>query len=623
MASFQVDQLEALLRKGGTATTPEYRTALERLYIELTVRESRSLRESRDFFLATVNVLKRQKGSGNWELRLRCLYLCWRFFFFHGDSVTTLHIAEVYRQLADKAESRTGQRLAYNLLGIAHGDIGNIEDALRAYLQGIEIAKLMNDLKAQCSLLNNIGTALNYAGLYVEATSCFQTVIAIAQKDWNNHPGEYALSNLAQSYYYLDDLPSALDAIDRSLRNSNEPATAEAYCQQTIREFMYVQIALELRLQDLAHQHLEACRRRAISADTERCKTMFAIAAARCEVASGRIEKGLQALEHILLKSRELDSCYRDALIAIVKAYDDAGCPESALRHMESLVAYECERRTVGTEILLSMAERGLLSKPAVGRRSTTQTLEQKHASLRARVAERQAESFKSEMLERLAGTADLRDDASGEHGFRVGRLAGLLASRIGWSDHRARSLESAARLHDIGKIAIPDRILRSSQSLKEIERNFIALHTTIGAELLAKSAAPQLQLAEQIARHHHERWDGSGYPDKLTGRQIPIHARMVALADVFDALTHGRPYSPPWTAERAVDEIRRQRGRHFDPHLTDVFLELVLDLQGAHRDLDTFLSESAGDLPMANIRRTICRLLQQGQEGMEGTTLQ
>ena len=215
-------------------------------------------------------------------------------------------------------------------------------------------------------------------------------------------------------------------------------------------------------------------------------------------------------------------------------------------------------------------------------------------------------------MLERLAGTADLRDDASGEHGLRVGRLAGLFAARIGWSDHRARSLEIAARLHDIGKIAIPDRILRSSQSLKDIERSFLALHTTVGAELLAKSAVPQLQLAEQIARHHHERWDGSGYPEKLTGRQIPIHARIVALADVFDALTHGRPFSPPWSAERAIDEIRSQRGRHFDPQLTDSFIELVVDLQHVHGDIDSFLSESVYDSPMATIRRTINHLLKQ-----------
>ena len=120
---------------------------------------------------------------------------------------------------------------------------------------------------------------------------------------------------------------------------------------------------------------------------------------------------------------------------------------------------------------------------------------------------------------------------------------------------------ELVFRLHDIGKIGMPDRILLQSQHLQEAERHFMSTHTTLGAELLAKGITPNLRMAEEIARYHHEWWNGMGYPTGLAGKRIPVHARIVALADVFDALTHGRPYAPPWPMERALEEICSRRG--------------------------------------------------------------
>ncbi|HXS53113.1 MAG TPA: HD domain-containing phosphohydrolase [Usitatibacter sp.] len=526
-------------------------------------------------------------------------------------------MADEYCLLARKIESPSATRLGYNLLGMVHADTGNIGEALQCYLESMELAKKIGDAKAQCCVLNNIGTALNYAGLYPEAGSCFRAVIAFSQPHWSNRPDEYALSNLAQTYYYLEDLPAALDAIQRSVNNSEQPVSAEAYCQRTIREFMYVQIALELDQLDVALRHLDSCRRYAYVAGSNRCKTMAAIASARCDIVLGRIENGFGTLEEVLIDSRTLDSGYRDALIAIVKAYDNAERPELALEHMESLVKYERERRTAGARVFLSSAASGTVHVSALHLSGRSQTLEQKYAILRARVAERQAAILRSEMLERLAGTADLRDDASGQHGFRVGRLAALLASRIGWSEQRSQCLEIESRLHDIGKIGIPDRILGSSQSLRDIERHFMMMHTTIGADLLAKSAVPQLRIAEEIARYHHERWDGSGYPRKLSGANIPIHARIVALADVFDALTHGRPFSPPWDTKRAIEEISRQRGRQFDPGLTDAFIALIQELNGRHPDLNEFLSPEKAASPIVQIRKAIKELVEEDQNGL------
>jgi putative two-component system response regulator len=188
--------------------------------------------------------------------------------------------------------------------------------------------------------------------------------------------------------------------------------------------------------------------------------------------------------------------------------------------------------------------------------------------------------------------------------------LSALIAHDLKWPKDAEMALDLAARLHDIGKVAVPDRILLSSQALQEAERHFISAHTVIGAELLAKSNVPQLRMAEEIARHRHEWWNGEGYPSKLAGKRIPIHARIVAIADVFDALTHGRPFSPPWSMDRAIEEIRARKGTQFDPELTDLFLDLIERLRKEHQDLDEYLGRAGRNSPFLQARNKIRQLL-------------
>jgi putative two-component system response regulator len=218
-------------------------------------------------------------------------------------------------------------------------------------------------------------------------------------------------------------------------------------------------------------------------------------------------------------------------------------------------------------------------------------------------------------MLKRLSVTADLREEASGEHGYRVGRLASAMAESLGWNSDECLAIDLAARLHDLGKIGMPDHVLLKSQELREAERRLMRGHTIIGAELLARSNIPQLRMAEEIALYHHEWWDGSGYPKKRAGKRIPIHARIVALADVFDALTHGRPYAEPWPMDRAIEEIRNRRGTQFDPDLTDRFLVLVEELRAKHRNLDEFLGKAGRNSPFLQARRKIKLMLEEERE--------
>lgn len=187
-------------------------------------------------------------------------------------------------------------------------------------------------------------------------------------------------------------------------------------------------------------------------------------------------------------------------------------------------------------------------------------------------------EEAQVEILERLALAAEFRDDATQEHTQRVGVMSARLARRLGLPEPFVELIRQAAPLHDLGKIAVPDSILLKLGKLTGEEVETIRAHTTIGARILSGSRHPLMQLAEQIARTHHEHWDGRGYSPGVSGENIPIAARIVAVADVFDALTHARPYKEAWPIEDAVAEIQRQRGRQFDPQVVDAFVALVSD---------------------------------------------
>jgi putative two-component system response regulator len=161
------------------------------------------------------------------------------------------------------------------------------------------------------------------------------------------------------------------------------------------------------------------------------------------------------------------------------------------------------------------------------------------------------------------------------QHTDRVGHVAAMIAKRIGLREDEVAVIRRAAPLHDIGKLAISDGILLKPGRLTAGERVQVETHTTIGAQILAGSHSRVLRMGKVIAVGHHERWDGGGYPDHMAGYAIPVSARLTAIADVFDALTHTRPYKQVWPVDDAVAEIARLSGSHFDPGLVDAFMSL------------------------------------------------
>lgn len=192
------------------------------------------------------------------------------------------------------------------------------------------------------------------------------------------------------------------------------------------------------------------------------------------------------------------------------------------------------------------------------------------------RVANRDLQSAYLDTIHRLVLAAEYKDEDTGDHIVRMSRYSAVVAEALGLRENEVENILYAAPMHDVGKIGIPDSILLNPGKLTDVEFDTMKTHTSIGAKILANSKAEILRLAQQIAISHHEKWNGKGYPQGLSGDKIPMVGRIVGIADVFDALTSRRPYKDPYPVEVALDIIRKERGEHFEPNVVDVFLKNI-----------------------------------------------
>lgn len=183
------------------------------------------------------------------------------------------------------------------------------------------------------------------------------------------------------------------------------------------------------------------------------------------------------------------------------------------------------------------------------------------------------------ELIQRLGRAAEFKDNETGMHVIRMSHVSGRIALEMGMDAGFAEQLVHAAPMHDIGKIGIPDQVLLKPGKLDEEELATMRTHPQLGADILDKSTSPLIKLAYTVALYHHEKWDGTGYPYGLKGEEIPIEARIVAIADVFDALLSKRPYKEAWPIDKVVEEIKSQSNRHFDPAVVEALLKCLPDL--------------------------------------------
>jgi putative two-component system response regulator len=209
--------------------------------------------------------------------------------------------------------------------------------------------------------------------------------------------------------------------------------------------------------------------------------------------------------------------------------------------------------------------------------------------TLEALVTERTQELYQSrlDVVQRLGKAAEYKDEETGNHILRVSNSSALIARTLGWAERDVELIYNAAPMHDIGKIGVPDNILLKPGKLDDVEWRIMQTHTIIGAELLQGDTSDLLSMAREIAISHHEKWDGSGYPYGLKGKDIPESGRIVAAADVFDALTSERPYKRAWAIDDALNLLREGTGQHFDPEVVEAFfhnLDEILSYRNEHK---------------------------------------
>lgn len=538
-----------------------------------------------------------------------------QFFYVTGQSFEAIEPAQAAAELAAKANLPAHLRKGLTVLGIMNADTGNISGAVECYAKALDLVQVSGDVDAECIVWTNLGVALLYAAQYHDAISCFEHVILVVDQ----HPSlrnyrTTALSNIALCSLHLEDFSKGLRAAETSVKESTEPHSSAEFVARVLRENNYTRLLLEVNSIERARERCEIARKYAARSKSARAEIAASIAEGLYEVHAGQVDVGISRLTSTLEKARLLRSMLRDTLAALVKAYELIGQPQRALVYLREMMQAlrQTQQENALRHVRMHLQQ---LGPDLEGNIPLEKRLERQEAALKGKVAEQELFRSRIEMLERLAVTAELRDDSTGEHSYRVGKLAALLGQEFGCDDDTCYMIELAARLHDIGKIGVPDAILLKADKLNDAERQIMRTHTTVGAELLSKSNIPQMQMAEEIARHHHEWWDGTGYPGNLSGSAIPLAARITALADVFDALTHKRPYKIAWPVQAALDEIAELKGAQFDPQLTDLFIVLIQRLQADYRDMDGFLGQAALKSPFLQARSRIWSAMHKNQD--------
>lgn len=615
MTSVTSRELQALAEAGRDPADPEVRDVLERIAAEVKGRAQSASPHSAEFFASVAQSLKSLKGPASYRLRIDCLLEIAQYFYVLGRPFEAVEPASCALSVASEASDRALVRKSATFLGAMYADTGNISGAIECYSRALELLQELKDPLAECRVWINSGVALMYAAQYEDAIACYEHAIHIADQ----HDGLFplranAFANIALSCLYLEDYSRGLRAAETSIRESAEPSNPAEMLSRVIRECNYCRLLLEVDNVEKAAKHCEVAKHYAQLSKSARAEIIASTIEGLCEIHSGKVDVGISRLTATLEKARIYRATLRETLAALVKAFELIGQPDRALIYLREMIETNRQYQQANSLQHLKL-HLDKLGHGAAVVDSSTLHLKRREAALQGQVAERELFQARVEMLERLAVTAELRDDSTGEHSYRVGKLAALLAHEYGCDGDTCFMIEMAARLHDVGKIGVPDAILLKPDKLNAAEQEVMRSHSTVGAELLSKSNIPHMQMAEEIARHHHEWWDGSGYPAKLSGTAIPLAARITALADVFDALTHKRPYKLAWSVDNAMTEIARLKGRQFEPELADRFEVLIGRLRRTHADLDLYLGEAAKNSPFLQARARIWQVLEKGKD--------
>jgi putative two-component system response regulator len=488
--------------------------------------------------------------------------------------------------------------------GIIQSDLHNLPAAFESFSEALDLCELLQDPHQLWVVWHNVGAALSFAELpafasaaarlaveYAQRIECSQ----VAQKSLGMslaniacaclHTGEYALG-LRSARQAVSILASHIEAEAGGTREVDIANYALALCHQT-------RLFLRVGSTNAAGTALAKAQQFVGAAATNtRAVWSVQLASAMFLVHSGRFDEGVHSMRRLLRSAVDFSpELAADSLRDLVESHRLALRHREAEKHMCDLAEH---MKRVRSDDLLFHHERHLqrLAETSVG--LISRRVCHFATPYPDRWRSNRNRPDRGGALDDLSAAAELHDDPSGKHSFRVGELSRALATRLGLSPEESSRIGGAARLHDIGKVSIPSQILRKRGPLESGEIRVMRAHVEVGAELLAAACFDHTNLAVSVARHHHEWWQGCGYPDGLAAEEIPFAARIVAIAESFDAMTHDRPYRPRLSVSRALQVISERSGVQFDPHMTESFCALVRDLQQLNNNIDELLERGA-----------------------------
>ena len=514
-----------------------------------------------------------------------------------GRTHEAIPLAERALDLATDNKLKPELRRACNFYSVMSTDVGIPARGVEYALRSAALADELGDQVSVASSFGNMTAALYAMGLYRETISVALRVI----KRFKAHPGceksvAVARGNMASAALALQDYALAADSAREACEATGLPRDAQGILNRVATESTWLKSAIGMKDDAAIQARLAMIRGLSDAFQSPRLQLNRSLAEAACEIYSGDLTVAVAKLLDLLNHSKALPGLYRDNLVLLVRAYEKGHDHAGAILYLGELVEFLGKSQVAAVRGKLEVIKESIQT-PMPGKddaRAVIMAIQRIPGSQKEEIEV--PESLYRDALERLAVSAELREDSLGRHAYRVGKLTGLLANALGYGDKCVKDIEYAARLHDIGKLGIPDDLLMKPGKLVEAEFLVMQRHTTIGAQILQQCSHPAFRLAEQIALHHHEKWDGSGYPEGLKGDQIPEVARIAALADVYDALTHARAYKHAWTHAETVLEIERTSGTHFEPRMVMTFIKLVDQLRRLHgNQFDDHLAE-AGD---------------------------
>ncbi len=511
-----------------------------------------------------------------------------------GLAIEAIPLVERALDLATDHKLKPELRRASNLYSVMSTEVGIPARGVEFALRSAALADELGDQMGIASAFGNMTGALYTMGLYRETISVALRVI----KRFKSNPScasfvASARTNMASAALALQNYAVAADTAKEACESVGLPRDALGLLNRVIGEDVWMKSAIGLDDRQVVDSRLKMIRDLSTAFKSPRLTLSRELAEAAYEIYAGNLTVAVAKLLEMLKHSKSYPGIYRDNLVLLVKAYEKGHDHSGALIYLGELVEFLGKSQVAAIRGKLEVI-RESIQTPMPGKDDASAVIMAIQQIPHTQKVEVDVpEGLYRDALERLAVAAELREDSFGRHAYRVGKLTGLLANMLGYGHKFTEDIELAARLHDIGKLGIPDGLLMKPGKLTDAEFTVMQRHTTIGAQILQQCSHPAFRMAEQISLYHHEKWDGTGYPKGLKGEAIPEVARIAALADVYDALTHARAYKHAWSHAEAVFEIERTAGTHFEPRAAVAFVKLVDHLRRAQgENFDDYLAE-------------------------------